>query len=678
LAKNDVILLDGILDGRALAESSERGELFELFAFEQILKSFDLSREEIECGWVDGKDDGGIDGFYTFVNGTLIRNVNEATLPRRGVEIEYWIISCKHKDSFNQDPINTIFPTIEELLNFTRGPEDFSAKYSKELLSARQIALGVYHKTASSLPSIKFSFAYACRGDISELEVNIAARGNQIERIVAENFSAAKVKFTYVGASELVDLHRQSRTVLQLPYSEQLTADAGAYVLLVDLQAYSEFVTDEHGNLKRYLFDSNVRDFLGKTRVNHDIAESLESMTGPDFWWLNNGVTILATSSRPLGKTSIGNAIQLHDVQIVNGLQTTQSIYQHFKCGADAQGRKVLVKIVVSEDTAVRDQIIEATNNQNPVELAALNATDRIQRDIEQVLERSGWYYERRKNYYKNIGKPAERFVTPLSLAISVICILKRAPSLAGRLRQKFMRNQASYESVFSSRTPLTLWPKLAEIIKWSETSLGRSVPIRHGSRSRMQRTWRGAVVLCAVAELNGTFNLSNAQIEATDMSKLPAGKADQILSELLSTDPATQEERDRLQRNVGVIDWACIKYAEVHKIAGGEQIGCWSFSTASTTLSLPPGQIADADLGALIEKVLPQQPWGASLRKDLMAQLELTKGEVFRGLEFLQKSGKWPRQRGACVLDKDGTIQAIDPSRDDGRFSIGQKYKPS
>lgn len=674
MAKNDVILLDGILDDRALAESSDRGELFELFAFEQILKSFDLTREEIECGWVDGKDDGGIDGFYTFVNGTLIRNLNETSLPRRGVEIEYWIISCKHKDSFNQDPINTIFPTIEELLNFTRGPEDFSAKYSKELLNARHIALSVYHKTASSLPSIKFSFAYACRGDIAELEVNIEARGNQIKRIVADNFSAATVNFSYVGASELIDLHRQSRTVLQLPYSEQLTAEAGAYVLLVDLQAYSDFVTDDHGNLKRYLFDSNVRDFLGKTRVNHDITESLESIGGPDFWWLNNGVTILATSSRPLGKTSIGNALQLHDVQIVNGLQTTQSIYQHFKSGSDSQGRKVLVKIVVSEDIAVRDQIIEATNNQNPVELAALNATDRIQRDIEHILERSGWYYERRKNYYKNIGKPAERFVTPLSLAISVICFLKRAPNVAGRLRQKFMRNQASYESVFNSRTPLTIWPKLAEFIKWSESSLGRSVPIRHGSRSRMQRTWRGAVALCAVAELNGTFQLSNAQIEATDLSKLPDGKADLIFAELVSTEAATLEERTHLRRNVGAVDWACIKYAANHNIAGKDQIGRWNLSDAESDSSVR--KLSDADLAAKIETRLPPQPWKSSLRRDLMEQLELTKGEVFKGLEFLQASGKWPRQRGACVLNGDNIIQAIDPARDDGRFVVGQKYK--
>ena len=36
MARNDVILLDGILAERAKAENLDKGELFELFAFEQI------------------------------------------------------------------------------------------------------------------------------------------------------------------------------------------------------------------------------------------------------------------------------------------------------------------------------------------------------------------------------------------------------------------------------------------------------------------------------------------------------------------------------------------------------------------------------------------------------------------------------------------------------------------
>lgn len=71
MAKNDVVLIDAIVDDR-LREgypSNQRDEVFEFLAFEQVLKDLDLSREEIETSWMDGRDDGGIDGFFIFVNG---------------------------------------------------------------------------------------------------------------------------------------------------------------------------------------------------------------------------------------------------------------------------------------------------------------------------------------------------------------------------------------------------------------------------------------------------------------------------------------------------------------------------------------------------------------------------------------------------------------------------------
>src|SRR5262245_46081581 len=82
---------------------------------------------------------------------------------------------------------------------------------------------------------------------------------------------------------------------------------------------------------------------------------------------------------------AVGKVLQLHDVQIVNGLQTTETIFRHFSSGNIASaGRGLLVKVVVSYDPAVRDQIIRATNNQSSVEAASLHATDKLQRDIEE------------------------------------------------------------------------------------------------------------------------------------------------------------------------------------------------------------------------------------------------------------------------------------------------------
>jgi hypothetical protein len=60
MAKNDVVLLDGIID-RRIAESlpsAMRDEVFEYLVLDESLKDYDLTREEIESGWVDGRNDG--------------------------------------------------------------------------------------------------------------------------------------------------------------------------------------------------------------------------------------------------------------------------------------------------------------------------------------------------------------------------------------------------------------------------------------------------------------------------------------------------------------------------------------------------------------------------------------------------------------------------------------------
>jgi AIPR protein. len=104
--------------------------------------------------------------------------------------------------------------------------------------------------------------------------------------------------------------------------------------------------------------------------------------------------------------TIAGKTITLDDVQIVNGLQTTNSIYEYMNTLAKVDDKRaILVKIIVANKLEARDRIIKATNFQTPVPAASLRATEPIQRDIEDYFLNKDWFYDRRKNYYKNIGK---------------------------------------------------------------------------------------------------------------------------------------------------------------------------------------------------------------------------------------------------------------------------------
>lgn len=114
MAKNDKILIDGIIDDRVEIKlpSTKRDEVFEYLAFEQILKDYDLSKEEIEHGSVDGRNDGGIDGFFILVNGHPLVDPESFSWPRAGSQLEVWIITCKLHDTFKQAPLDNLVASL--------------------------------------------------------------------------------------------------------------------------------------------------------------------------------------------------------------------------------------------------------------------------------------------------------------------------------------------------------------------------------------------------------------------------------------------------------------------------------------------------------------------------------------------------------------------------------------
>ena len=68
MAKNDRVLIDGMIDELVQESREDRGKAFEKFSISEILKNYDISEVDLQDGIVDGRNDGGIDGFYIFLN----------------------------------------------------------------------------------------------------------------------------------------------------------------------------------------------------------------------------------------------------------------------------------------------------------------------------------------------------------------------------------------------------------------------------------------------------------------------------------------------------------------------------------------------------------------------------------------------------------------------------------
>ena len=662
MARNDVVLLDGILDQRVTDgfPSSERDEVFEYFAFEQLLKDYDFSREELESGWLDGRNDGGIDGLFVIVSGQLIQDPDRATWPRRNAAIDVWIITGKHHATFQQAPLDTLYASLSELLDLGIANEDLRGSYSDALLAARLAFYGVYKQLAGSA-TLSFNVVYASRGDTGNIGESVRARADQIHALLEDLFSDSVTRFSFVGATELLALWRKTKTFsLSLPFIDFLAQSGEGYVLLARLRDYYEFVTDDNGSLRRYLFDSNVRDYLGDNTINLDISATLNDANAPEFWWMNNGVTILATDAPVVGKE-----IQLHDVQIVNGLQTTESVFRHFsEGGVLSVSRGLLIKVIVSDDLAVRDRIIRATNSQSIVEPASLRATDKIQRDIEAILERSGWFYERRKNYFRNIGKPPARFVTPMYIAAGCVALVLRNPQKAVALRQRFMRNPTSYEAVFSEKTPLAVWPQIVEVLKRCESFLEVARPSGRSGERFFART-RTLMALIAVSRVYGSFNYSVDDLISLDVGRLDDG----MLQEIWGIIQATRKSANAKELTRTEARLCCEAAATAFSISDLQVLGRRGPSFTDSA----PTKVSESLIDE-VDRNLPPQPWKRQVHLDVAKALQAKPIEVSAAIQALINRGRRHTQIDGIVYDDEGTIIAIDETR---RDEILKKHGP-
>jgi hypothetical protein len=279
------------------------------------------------------------------------------------------------------------------------------------------------------------------------------------------------VKFDFLGASELLALVRRTpSTTYQLSLAENPISSAGevGYVCLVKLRDYFTFLSDENGNLRKSIFEANVRDYQGNVQVNEGIQASLRQHDTEDFWWLNNGITILAAKA-----TQSGKSLTLEDPQIVNGLQTSSEIYAYFReANTTNENRNLLVRVIVPKEAESRDRIIKATNSQTSIPAASLRATDKIHRDLEEYLRPFDFYYDRRKNYYKNEGRPADKIVSISLMAQAIMSIVLGRPNDARARPSSLLKRDEDYGKLFAAEYPLPLYRVCISILKAVDTYL--------------------------------------------------------------------------------------------------------------------------------------------------------------------------------------------------------------
>ena len=196
------------------------------------------------------------------------------------------------------------------------------------------------------------------------------------------------------------------------------TAVFESYLAVIPATALVEFYHDYSSRL----LERNVRSFLQFKGVNKQIKETIAEEP-EKFIAFNNGLTITATDVTLESENGLVYIKSLKDFQIVNGGQTTASIYFTSKEGGDVSKVMVTAKInIVKSDVEeemddVISKISKFSNSQTRVSTVDLNSRSghllRIKKLSENITDPAGnkWFFERIRGEFNTLlrVKPKER-----------------------------------------------------------------------------------------------------------------------------------------------------------------------------------------------------------------------------------------------------------------------------
>jgi hypothetical protein len=217
---------------------------------------------------------------------------------------------------------------------------------------------------------------------------------------------------TFLIKKRLVDLNFLYNIIISQGNREALKVD------FENMFGHSLQATIIAGLYKEFsgrLLEKNVRSFLQLTNsTNKGIRETIR--TAPEkFVAYNNGLTITATSAEIIEESGYNKIKSLTDFQIVNGGQTTATIYFSQKDGYNIDKVKVMAKINVAKKTT-DDELEELISNiskfsnaqsrVSPVDLRSRNTQlVKIKSLSESIVTPSGlkWFFERAKGEYNTM-----------------------------------------------------------------------------------------------------------------------------------------------------------------------------------------------------------------------------------------------------------------------------------
>jgi hypothetical protein len=397
-------LVDNYIKSFGLNAENE-SKAFEYFCNYSIISKEYPETFDINIVSPGGGCDTGIDGLAIIVNRRLVESndeIDDLINLNNYLEVTFIFIQSKMSSSFESNEIGTLLFGVSDF--FEQEPKLTRNEFITEKARSMEHIYKQSSFMTKELPKCKIY--YVTTGNWNN-ERDLLARIEVGKKELLQKNLFESVDFSPLGATEIQKYYRSTKEAIskEIVFPDNVTLPdidgiQVAYTGIINYKEFKKLITDNENNILLSVFYDNVRAFQGSNPVNDQIKKTIEDGKFDQFVVLNNGVTVVAKSI-----TSVGHRLTLRDYQIVNGCQTSHVLYEmRDKIGIDKIN--VPLRIIVSADEHLRNDIIISTNSQTVIKPEELEALSEFQKRLEEYYTTTKGdgqlFYERRSKQYND------------------------------------------------------------------------------------------------------------------------------------------------------------------------------------------------------------------------------------------------------------------------------------
>lgn len=404
----------------------------------ELNRFFQTSIQELRNEQISREEGGALEEIFTEWAVDLLSDAGETENAR--IAYDERSLGTRNQHKINAYSISDNYETIDLFITIYNGSEDLVRIAKDEVDTAAKRIVNFFNKGINKgyVQEIEessqiFDFAHTLNSS-DELRMNVV-RVNAIiitdglyNGVIPENQDIAgyPVYFRVIDMKYLYDISEKSHIPIEINFKEDgyhvpcissITENDQyqSYLAIIPAVALAA-IYEKYGSR---LLEQNVRSFLQFTgKINKGIRNTI--LKEPHmFLAFNNGIA--ATAEELIIKENGSGAYisSIKDFQIVNGGQTTASLFHTYKKErADISQISVQIKFTVVKNkenfSDIVSRISEYANTQNKVSIADLSSNkpfhielEKLSRSLLTPLQSSGknktrWFYERARGQYRN------------------------------------------------------------------------------------------------------------------------------------------------------------------------------------------------------------------------------------------------------------------------------------